>query len=350
MERFWKDVLWSALDRLFGRARNPLPPASIDWRDIRSVLVIRPDRLGDVILSTPVYESIKQSFPHIKVSALVDHRQAEVLRDNPFVDRVVCFRHGHPLRIFRELNEERFDAAIVLNRMFSATAAALALFSRARVRVGYENQRGAWVFHVNAPQPGGGQHEIQHNLGLLRFLGFPEIRDTPTIYFSEEVTQTVDALLAGENRHPGRPLALIKPGTRVAEWGWSLENFRAVGDNLLATGLAEVMILCGPGEENLLASLTRGMLSPPVVLPVLGIRELACLIQRADLLVCNHTGIMHLASAVQTPVAAIFKHGDAKRWGPYRTRNVILEERGAERLSPETVLQAIRQLLPPPTS
>lgn len=350
MEKFWKNILWSALGRLFGRTRTALAPASIDWRNIRSVLVIRPDRLGDVILATPVYESIKQSFPHIKVSALVDHRQAEILRDNPFVDRIVCFRHGHPLRIFRELNEERFDVAIVLNQVFSATAAALALFSRAGVRVGYENRQSAWVFHVNVPKTGEGQHEIQHNLGLLRFLGFPEVRDTPRVDFDLKITQKVDELLAGERRHPGRPLVLLKPGTRVPQWGWSLENFRAVTDDLLATGLAEVMIVCGPGEENLIASLTRGMLTLPVILPVLGVRELACLMRRADLLVCNHTGIMHLAAAAQTPVVAIFKHGDAGRWGPYRTRNVILEERGAARLSPETVLKNIRQMLPPPTS
>ena len=54
---------------------------------------------------------------------------------------------------------------------------------------------------------------------------------------------------------------------------------------------------------------------------------------------------MHLASAVKIPVAAIFKHGDTIRWGPYRVPRVILEERNNDSLSPEKVLKQVRNLL-----
>ena len=89
----------------------------------------------------------------------------------------------------------------------------------------------------------------------------------------------------------------------------------------------------------------RDMETPPVRLPPLSVKELALLIQKSDLLFCNHTGIMHLASAVQTPVLAIFKHGEIARWGPYNTTSLILEERGSDSLSPETVIESIDRLL-----
>jgi len=63
------------------------------------------------------------------------------------------------------------------------------------------------------------------------------------------------------------------------------------------------------------------------------------------LLFCNHTGIMHLASAVQTPVVAIFKHGETARWGPVHTRHALLEERDSDTLTPETALERIEQFL-----
>lgn len=345
MVNFFKDILWSILDRIFHEAES-IVPSTIDLQDIRSVLVIRPDRLGDVILSTPIYESIKRSNPATRISVLANRNQEEILRDNPFIDRLVTFRHRHPWQVYRDLNQEGYDLAIVPNQVFSATAAVLALFSRAKLRMGYENKRGAWVFHIRAPQPSEAKHETQHNLDLLRFLGYTTLSNAPSVYFNNDVAQKVGELLYEKNRHPDRPLVLVKPGTRVPQWGWSPKKFRAVSNHLLENSLAEVFIICGPGEEKPVASLVADMVNQPVILPVLNGRELAYLIKRADLLFCSHTGIMHLASAVKTPVVTVFKHGDSTRWGPCQTRNVILNEREGQRLSTDDTLHAIRELLP----
>ena len=150
---------------------------------------------------------------------------------------------------------------------------------------------------------------------------------------------------AAKNRHPDSPLVLIKPGTRVPEWGWRLDKFQAVAEHLLKTETAEVFLISGPGEEAMTDQFIHGMEPPPVRLPALSIKELALLIQKSDLLICNHTGIMHLASATKTPVLAIFKHGEIVRWGPYNTTSIILEERNSDFLSPETVLESIDRLL-----
>jgi len=54
---------------------------------------------------------------------------------------------------------------------------------------------------------------------------------------------------------------------------------------------------------------------------------------------------MHIASAVETPLVVIFKHGQTWRWGPVNTRHILLEERDSDILLPETVLESINQLL-----
>jgi lipopolysaccharide heptosyltransferase II len=344
LEKVGKNALWNILGLFFSK-KNPQPGLSIDLAEIKSVLVIRPDRLGDVVLSTPVYESIKASIPGVKLTVLVDQSNAGLIANNPHVDEVLKWNSKQPWEILRPLRRGRFDLAFTLNKTFSATASVLILLSRATCRVGYENPQSAWMYDVHVKIDNNSRHEIENNLELLKAVGLAKILPAPKLFFSEQEEQTIDALLCAKRKHPDRPLVLIKPGTRVPEWGWRLEKFQKVADHLLQTETAEVFLISGPGEEEMIDDFLNNMECPPLRLPPLSIMELALLIQKSDLLFCNHTGIMHLASAVNTPVLVIFKHGEIARWGPYNTPNVILEERYSDSLTPETVLQSIDELL-----
>ena len=338
-----KNALWGVLGLLFARRRSPARPLGLE--NVKSVLIIRPDRLGDVVLSLPVYESIKLSIPGVHLTALVDKSYAGLMADNPYIDRVLQWDRKQPWKTLRSLQRKNFDLAFTLNKTFSATASLFMLFSGAAYRVGYKQPQNAWIHEIQMAIDKQPKHEIENNLELLKTAGLQKIAQNPELNFNENETEKITALLAAKNRHPDRPLVLIKPGTRVPEWGWKLDKFQMVTEYLLKTGTAEVFLITGPGEEAMIDQFIHGIEPLPVLLPTLSIKELALLIQKSDLLVCNHTGIMHLASAVQTPVLAIFKHGEIARWGPYNTPHIILEERNSDFLSPETVLESIDKLL-----
>jgi heptosyltransferase-2 len=306
---------------------------------------VRPDRLGDVVLSTPVIESIKLSIPDTRLTVLVDKSNIGLLADNPNIDEVFAWDPKQPWKTLRALRRKKFDLAFTLNKTFSATASLLTLISGAKYRVGYKQTQNAWVHDVQVDIDKEPRHEVENNLELLKAIGLRKIVQNPKLYFNEKEAEKITALLTKKNRYPDRPLVLIKPGTRVPEWGWRLEKFQAVANQLLKTRTAEVFLISGPGEEAIADRFIRNMETLPVRLPPLSVKELALLIQKSDLLFCNHTGIMHLASAVQTPVLAIFKHGEIARWGPYNTASIILEERGSDSLSPETVIESIDRLL-----
>lgn len=342
-EKYAKNVLWSVLGFLLAR-RRPLE-LPLDLESVKSVLVVRPDRLGDVVLSLPVYESIKLSIPGAHLTALVDKSNAEILADNPHIDRIMPWDRKRPWKTLRALRLKNFDLAFTLNKTFSATASLFTLVSGADCRVGYKHPQNAWMHDIQLAIDNESRHEIENNLELLKSAGLRKIAQNPELYFNENETQKISALVGAKNRHPDRPLVLIKPGTRVPEWGWRLDKFQAVTEHLLKTKTAEVFLIAGPGEEAMTDRFIRGMDQPPVRLPPLSIKELALLIQKSDLLFCNHTGIMHLASAVKTPVLAIFKHGEIARWAPYNTTSIILEERNSDSLSPETALESISRLL-----
>ena len=78
-EKYAKNVLWGILGFLFAKRRSPELP--LDLEKVKSVLIVRPDRLGDVVLSTPVIESVKLSIPGVRLTALVDKSNTGLLAD-----------------------------------------------------------------------------------------------------------------------------------------------------------------------------------------------------------------------------------------------------------------------------
>jgi heptosyltransferase III len=344
LEKKTKGLLWKLIGACTGKAPNP-PELPLDFTDIKTVLVIRPDRLGDVVLSTPVYETLKNSFPHINISVLTESSQAGLLVDSPNINRVLAFDPKQPLAIFRQLRDEHFDLTITLNKKFSATATFFALCSSAHIRVGYDHPENAWAYNIRVPVEGPPQHESENNLDLIRALGVQEIQNQPQLYFNKKETQKVVEIVQRLRTPWDRPVVLVKCGTRIAKWGWHWEKFQEVIENLLKSEKAHVWMVCGPGEEVELQKALSKMDNKPQLLPLLTAKELALLIQECDLLLCNHTGIMHLASAVDKPVCVIFKHGEVKRWGPLNCTSVVLEERGEESLSPDTVFNTLLKML-----
>ncbi len=348
LENKAKYALWNILGPLLSFARRK-PALPIDLKKIQSALVVRPDRLGDVILSTPVYASIKKSIPEARVTALVDRANTELLRDNPYIDEIIELDPKTPWNALPNLMRNSYDLALTLNKKFSSTASLLTFFSGAALRVGYDHPESAWVHDIRIPVTGKTQHETENNLDLLRALDVPEIAPSPQIFFDPGEKKKVELFLMEKRVFPERPLVLIKPGARVAEWGWSLEKFQTVADHLAEEGLAETFVIRGPDEDGLIDAFVGGMKHKPVVLPLLPLKELAMAVKLSSLLFCNHTGIMHLASAVQTPVLAIFKHGEIRRWGPITTRNIVLEERDDDDLEPAKVIENILRLLLKPS-
>jgi heptosyltransferase III len=342
IEKKAKKLLWNLIGICAGKAPSP-PKLPLDFNNIKSVLVIRHDRLGDVVLSTPIYETLKKSFPHLYISALVDNAHAGLLADNPNIDRIFAYDLKQPLNVFRQLRDNSFDLTLTLNKKFSATATFFSLSSSARIRIGYDHKESAWAHNIRVPLEGPPQHETENNLELLRTLGIEEIYSQPRLYFSSIETKRVTDIMQQFCNAQNKPIVLVKTGTRVAKWGWSWEKFKTVIEQLLEP--AQVWMVNGPGEEAALQTAIASMQKKPQLLPLLSAKELALLMQECDVLLCNHTGIMHLASAVNKPVCVIFKHGNIKRWGPLNSSSVVLEERGDDDLSQDTVLNALLKML-----
>lgn len=312
----------------------------------RKVLVVRTDnRVGEALLTTPLLAALKVHPSKPEVHLLVHPRVVRVLKGHPHVDRLIAFsdrdRKLGPLSPqVRSLRRERYDVVVnAANWEAPSVGPAIAsrLIGRDAVVIGPDMRPVRALFDLAVEPLPETRSEARQRLHLLSPLGVTAERAPLSFRPVAE-----DPVVAEAMRLAGHPFAVVNPGGRL---GWrrvSPEVFAAASRTLLEEGVAP-LITWGPGEEALVdevISLCPGaMRAPPTT-----IDQLAALMSRAVLTVCNNTGPMHLSVAVGTPTLALFLHMDMARWGHDDPRHLMRDLTG-EPDAPSAAALAVRTLL-----
>ncbi len=167
-------------------------------------------------------------------------------------------------------------------------------------------------------------HEVLRLTRLMEFLGVP-VHDCELEFpLLPEDFRSLHACNAGP---PAAPYICLHPGAQVAARRWPAERFAAVGDALHEAGLQ--VVLAGAAQDHAIAEQVRGSMRAPALNLAgrIGLGAFAALLARARLLLCNDTGLTHLAAAVRTPSLVMSGNGNARRWAPldrHRHRHVQL--------------------------
>ena len=296
----------------------------------RRIVVIRTDRIGELLLTTPAFQALKRAFPAARLTAVVSEYAQGVVAHHPDVDEVIALPGELHSRSFREdarvlrlLRERRFDMAIVFNP--SKRFHLLTALAGIPVRVGYSRKWGFLLTHrVPDEKTTVLIHEIEHNLTLVRRLGIPAHSEKPVFRFTEEEARTVDQFLTGLAKH-GRPLILLHAGGSHATL-WPRDRYAALSKTLEKADACVLWI--GSKEER---SQTEACIQAGYGVNAAGkfsLGELGALIARADLLVGNDSSPMHLASALGTPTVALIPYrgpgSGPGRWGPWGDQHGVL--------------------------
>lgn len=302
---------------------------------IQRILVVQTAFLGDIVLTTPLLRELKRAHPAASTTVLTTPLGRALLAGHPDVETIVVHdKRGKDrgvsgvLGAVRALRASRFDLAIAAQR--SARTGFLVRGSGARRRIGFASAAGAWAYTEKVPWSAG-EHAVRRYLSLAGPAGGdPEIADpTPTLPIREEARAKVDALLAAEGVSPGEPVVAVAPGSIWGTKRWTPSGFAEVVREAPRLGVRAVLT-GAPDEEALcreVAILAGG--NVPVLAGTTGMPELAALLARARALVSGDSGPGHVASAVGTPVVAIFGPTvPAFGYTPWGERNVIVERAG----------------------
>ncbi|MEM6531635.1 MAG: glycosyltransferase family 9 protein [Myxococcota bacterium] len=286
------------------------------------LLVLRLDeRLGNVIMLTPLLCSLRARFPDASIEVLGSARSRALLEGHPAVDEFLQFRKralfasDGPLRTCFALRRRGYSVAIDASNPTdpSLTQAILTAASGAEFTVGSAARGyGGFFTHPVQPDPAA-RHEIDHRLNLLSPLpGEQQIR-TPSLAADPRAVEVDE------------PYVVLNVGARLLEKRLSVEEYASVAE--VCAGFRPVVLTWGPGEFDL-AQAVASRCENAVTAPATGLDELAVVLGGADAVVSCDTGPMHLAVALGRPTLGIFVATDPARYGYPDAPHAVLDARG----------------------
>ena len=279
------------------------------------ILVTRLRFLGDIVLSTPLLEVLRERFPDASIEYLATEPHVRVLESHPAVDRlhVLPARPGvvDLLRLVRELRAgPRIDWAFDLYS--NPRSALIVALSGARQRVGSDRGLRARVYQHRRRRPPGDRSAIRHHLDkLVPLLGeLPDPRPTSLAADGARGRAVLESLGVPVGRY-----CLIHPGSTWPDKAWPEERWGQLMRGLDRDRTGELLVVCGPGEAAMsgrVADAGRARLLPPLDIP-----DLSSILPEARLYVGNDGGVMHMAVAHGVATVGLFGPTEPGIWFPY---------------------------------
>ena len=294
----------------------------------RKILIVKPSSLGDVIHSLPFLNAVKTCLPKSEIHWIIAKGLEGILESHPMIDKLWVIDKDSWKNIqnvkstiqeikvlFKKLKQEKYDLVVDLQGLLRSGVITAA--TGAPVRIGFREAReGSSVFYTHKVAGGKNIHAVDRYLKIAESLGC----NTADISFPFPFVQTSDFRLQTSDTGD---YAVIVPGARWKTKIWPAEKF-----GKLASLLPVESIIVGSKTDKDIAdeivSLSGGRAVS--LAGKTNLRELIAIISRANFIVSNDSGPMHIAAALNVPVFAIFGPTDPSRTGPYGKGHTIIRE------------------------
>ena len=299
--------------------------------NIHKILVIRNDGIGDLLNSTPAIALLRQNYADAEITVLAQPLNAPILVGNPDVDRVLIFDRANQhrrlrdrLRFYQNLRHERYDLAVAMRT--ASWCNLVAFLSGARYRLGrYQKRFKGLLTHTWRGQYQKGEvHETDRNFDLVGLVCNGDGHRRLVLNLLDHEIVSAQRLLADWEIAPNDFLVGLHPGGSSFDKRWPEENYAQVADTLAHQYGAKILILRGPDEAELERNVQKALQSESTAYAPTSIRELAALMKRCDFFVCNDSGPMHIAAALDVRTVAIFGPTDHVAWKPLSEEATIV--------------------------
>lgn len=352
-----KRIALSALNLIAGR---PALRTAMGNGEIRRILVVELWNIGDIVLLLPFLTQLREMFPRASVTLLARPHARVLLQGTDLVDEFIddedpadnwlslnpLLGGWHDLwKLRRRLRAQPFDLAFQC-RLHVREHLILAM-SGARRRIGYAFGEGDRMLTDALDVGDPHRHKVEDWLRLLRILGGPPSDAVTGLKVSPEERHAANEFLSTRGVSDDDVVIGIHPGASLSEKRWPLDRFADVARVLAARPRTSVVAFADPAGYG-----ERLGETPGVIRAQTSLRELAALIDRCDVMVCNDSGPMHIAGGVGTPVVAVFGNGIARWFAPIGDGNELISEEsgaplggGIDRVTTDRVIAAVDRVL-----
>ena len=290
------------------------------------ILLIKLRSIGDVVYNTAVYAPLKEHFPNAHLTVLVERPSYDLVSEHPDIDEVLCFEKRSfwgQIKFYSYLIRGKYDVAIDMHE--GTRGAVMCFLTFAPIRIGHKFAKRSFLYNTKLDfsdlQP---KFPIDFQVALIKKMGVHFNHVGPSIYISESARQRARDLLTKNGIQNGYKYCVIHPGTKKVYDQWQYEKFSRLAEIIPKKYGVKVVLTCGPDEKTQVERVTKLVNSSEVVCIQTGLQELGAITQGASFVVCHNGGYMHLASAMGTPVIALFGVVHPDVWKPLGRRDQVV--------------------------
>jgi lipopolysaccharide heptosyltransferase II len=299
----------------------------------KNLLIVRTDRIGDVILSLPLAGIIKKHFPECRVTFLLKEYTKCLAEGNPFIDEILVLKESNGKILLDDnidlISKHKFDSAVVVSPSFRT--ALLIFLSGIKFKIGTGYRWYSILFNkkIFEHRKYGGKHELEFNVNLLAPFGIKEAINFENVKFNFSAgvknKALIEKIIKEDKISLRNPIIIIHPGSSGSAVDWPVYRFKQL-INIILKELDTTVILTGNNSEKDLCEELRLSGEVKNFAGKFDLAELIALIDVCDIFISNSTGPIHIAAALGKYTIGFYPKIPAcspKRWGPYTKRRTI---------------------------
>lgn len=312
----------------------------VDPARIKKILVVRPDAIGDLVLTTAAISALRSKYPQAHIAVLARKYNQIIVKNNPAVDEIItddlydCIAKHKMIglakyrRWIKYLKQKKFD--LMINFYSEFPYALIGFLAKIPFRIGDKGKiLFSWLYNFPVRQnfKNLAVHEVEHQFKLLKPLGI-EMANMPKL----KIYPTQEAITEGkkvvtENGLQGKKLIAINLGSGGSDKSWAIENFKELIKILAKKYETKIVLLGGPKEKGLVEKILPEINGSIVNLVGLSFDALFGLVGQMHLYIANNTGPTHIASALQIPTVVVYNSKFQKpgRWAPWANRHKVIK-------------------------
>ena len=330
-------------------------PYAIGDRQWKKILLIRHEKIGDVIIALALVDELKKRFPGCKVSFMGSRQNIVVVKDDPRFDKVFVFSKsfGVDLGMIRAARKEKFDCVIDLITHDSVTSMLLTRLCGSwalKIGIGKSDHQGYYNCHVSHPLRNPDRHIVDFHLDLVKVLGAEPGKpgQYAPLYINDKADRVAAEFMEPLDISKGRKFGVnISAGEPSRDWG--AEKFAILIDKMLDRfGDCQLIIITAPHEYHQGRQIKETYRNRVHIIPEsLDLITVAAIIRKLDLLVSPDTSLVHIAGAFRVPVVALYRRfmGEYKFWRPLHQKGGVVLSGRDEDVSDITVGQVLDEIV-----
>ncbi|BDU51127.1 lipopolysaccharide heptosyltransferase II [Haliovirga abyssi] len=287
---------------------------------MKKILIIRSGAIGDVLMTTPLIRELKKNMPNIQLDYLVGNWSKSVLEDNRYIDDLYTFSEEklfmkkdyiYILKTILKMRKNRYDTIVVLDKHKLASLFAMAIGGK---RYGFDRYGDGKYNNKNIKYVGG-KHEIYYYLDILNLFGLEYNKEDVKmdIFLSDKDIYFAKTIFKSMKLEDKKVIGIVPGGANNPAVGddslrrWSIDKYTGLIKKLLNKGI-KIILFGGKKDVEINKRIIDNIKNVDIIdlAGKTSIKESAAIMKRCNYIICNDSGPMHIASAVNNNIISIF--------------------------------------------